>query len=107
MIGYTSVARMFGSSLLSPEYLYSVLLSNLEIRNTSKILMPTKLVGFDVIFGFAIKGCSDILVPAQKYVLHLSLCPWHRLTSWMQAPVIRFLNEGNNTAVSNKTHTYS
>jgi len=25
--------------------------------------MPTKLIGFYVIFGFGIKGCSDILVP--------------------------------------------
>jgi hypothetical protein len=86
----SSVARMFRLRLLSPEYLSSALISNLEVRKASKLLRPTELIGFDVIFGFAIKDCSDILVPVHKYVLHLSLCPWYCLTSWMQAPVIPF-----------------
>jgi len=55
--------------------LSSTRLSNVEIRKASKLLRPTQLIGFDVIFSFVIKGCSDMLVPFHKYLLHLSLCP--------------------------------
>jgi hypothetical protein len=38
----------------------------LEILKASKFLRPSKFIGLHAVPGFAIKGCSEILVPVHK-----------------------------------------